>query len=83
MKPGAHHTLPQKYRSEFEALDINIDEPGNVVWRKKEIHHRNNNQLLKEWDQFMSIPENRTTESIMRFREKMENKYFNNTIGDL
>jgi hypothetical protein len=33
----AHHTLPQKHRSEFEALDINIDEPGNVVWRKKKI----------------------------------------------
>ena len=25
----AHHTLPQKYRKQFEALDINIDEPRN------------------------------------------------------
>lgn len=24
----AHHTLPQKYRKQFEKLEINIDEPG-------------------------------------------------------
>jgi RHS repeat-associated protein len=79
----AHHTLPQKYRKEFEKLGINIDEPGNVVWRSKENHRQNSNQLRKEWDDFMSNPENRTTESIMKFRDKMEKKYFNNKTGDL
>ena len=79
----AHHTLPQKYRKEFEKLGINIDEPGNVVWRSKENHRQNSNQLTKEWDDFMSNPENRTTESIMKFRDKMEKKYFNNKTGDL
>lgn len=78
----AHHTLPQKYRKEFEKSGINIDEPGNVVWRSKE-NHRQNNKLTKEWDDFMSNPENRTKESIMQFRDKMEKKYFNNNTGDL
>ena len=59
------------------------DEPGNVVWRSKENHRRNNNQLTKEWDDFMSNPENRTEESVMKFRDRMEKKYFNNNTGDL
>ena len=73
----------QKHRSKFEKLGINIDEPGNVVWRSKENHRRNNNQLTKEWDDFMSNPENRTEESVMKFRDRMEKKYFNNNTGDL
>ena len=36
------------YRKEFEKLGINIDEPGNVVWRSKENHRQNNNKLTKE-----------------------------------
>lgn len=64
-------------------ITINIDEPGNVVWRSKENHRQNGNQLTKEWDDFMSNPENRTKESIMKFRDKMEIKYFNNIKGDL
>ena len=53
-----------------------------MVWRSKENHRRNNNQLTKEWDDFMSNPENRTEESVMKFRDRMEKKYFNNNTGD-
>lgn len=73
----------QKHRKDFEKLGINIDESGNVVWRSKENHRRNNNQLTKEWDDFMSNPENRTEESVMKFRDRMEKKYFNNNTEDL
>ena len=38
----AHHTLPQKWREKFEELGINIDKPGNVVWRDTKNHRKNN-----------------------------------------
>ena len=77
----AHHTLPQKYRSEFEALDINIDEPGNVVWRKKENHRKQNYQHTKKWDDVMNDPANHSQEKIYESREQIELDIFEN-LGD-
>jgi RHS repeat-associated protein len=72
----AHHTLPQKHRSQFEKMDINIDEPGNVVWRETKDHRKNNSQLTKDWDEFMERKP--TKEQVMKKRDNLENKYFGN-----
>ena len=75
----AHHTLPQKYRIQFEKLGINIDKPGNVVWREANGHRKKSNALTIDWDIFMH--ENKTSltkEKVFQFREKMEEKHFGN-----
>ena len=75
----AHHTLPQKYRIQFEKLGINIDKPGNVVWREANGHRKKSNALTIDWDIFMH--ENKTSltkEKVFQFREKMEKKHFGN-----
>lgn len=73
----AHHTLPQKYRKQFEKLGINIDEPGNVVWRETKGHRKNSNKLTKEWKKIME--KNPTTKKgVLKKRDELENKYFGN-----
>ena len=80
----AHHTLPQKFRDLFEKLGINIDEPGNVVWRNKEMHRKYSNAITEEWTNFIdnlkALP---SKEEIYKFRDSIEIKYFNNTKGDI
>ena len=75
----AHHTLPQKFRKQFEELGINIDEPGNVVWRETKSHRKINNKLTKEWNNYMR--KNHTKKQIMEKKNELEKKYFGNT-GD-
>ncbi len=74
----AHHTLPQKYRKQFEKLGINIDNPGNVVWRETKGHRKKSNALTKEWDRFMDKKKPPTQKQIFQFRDEIEKKYFNN-----
>ena len=78
----AHHTLPQKHRSEFEALDINIDEPGNVVWRKKENHRKQNHQHTKKWDDYINNHPAANKEDILKQRDIIEEDIWNN-LGDV
>ena len=59
-----------------EKMDINIDEPGNVVWRETKDHRKNNSQLTKDWDEFMERKP--TKEQVMKKRDNLENKYFGN-----
>ena len=73
-----HHTLPQKYRKQFEKLGINIDEPGNVVWREANGHRKKSNVLTSEWTRFMNRGKSPTKKQIYQFRDKMEKKYFGN-----
>ena len=75
----AHHTLPQKHREQFKQLGINIDEPGNVVWRETKNHRKNNSKLTREWDDFMETKP--TKKQIMNKRDELEKKYFGNN-GD-
>ena len=70
----AHHTLPQKYRKEFEKLGINIDEPGNVVWRKAEVHRTGNTEHAKEWKKFFKKNPHPTKEQVLQQRNIIENK---------
>ena len=72
----AHHTLPQKYRAQFEKLGINIDEPGNVVWRKTNEHRKKSRALTKEWDKFMIRKKPPTKKLVIQFRNEMEKKHF-------
>lgn len=72
----AHHTLPQKYRKQFEKLGINIDEPGNVVWREANGHRKKSNVLTREWNDFMESKHPTTKKQIYQFRDKIEKKYF-------
>lgn len=72
----AHHTLPQKYRKQFEKLGINIDEPGNVVWREANGHRKKSNALTREWNDFMESKHPTTKKQIYQFRDKIEKKYF-------
>ena len=77
----AHHTLPQKHRRDFEKLGINIDEPGNVVWRKTEGHRAKNAEHGKEWDKFFDQNPSPTKEQVIEFRDKTEQKVWGN-MGD-
>ncbi len=70
----AHHTLPQKYRKEIEKLGINIDEPGNVVWRKAEVHRTGNTEHAKEWKKFFEKNPQPTKEQVRQQRDIIENK---------
>ena len=72
----AHHTLPQKYRKRFEELGINIDEPGNVVWRETKNHRKNSNKLTNEWNKFME--KKHTKKQVLNKRDELEKKYFGN-----
>ena len=72
----AHHTLPQKWRKQFEELGINIDEPGNVVWRETKGHRKNNNKLTNDWTEFMV--QNPSKKQILKKRDELEKKYFGN-----
>lgn len=74
----AHHTLPQKYRMQFEKLGINIDEPGNVVWREANGHRKMSNALTNKWNEFMRKYKNPTKKQIYQFRDAIEKKYFGN-----
>ncbi len=77
----ANHTLPQKWREKFEELGINIDKPGNVVWRDTKNHRKNNNILTKEWNRIMR--KTPTKEQVMKKRDELENKFFGNKGGDV
>ena len=72
----AHHTLPQKWRKQFEELGINIDEPGNVVWRETKGHRKNSSSLSKDWKSFMETKH--TKKQVMKKRDELEKKYFGN-----
>ena len=78
----AHHTLPQKYRDQFEKLGINIDNPGNVVWRKTENHRAGNAKHTKAWEKFWNKEreENKaiTVDDIYKFRDELENNLWGN-----
>ena len=76
----AHHTLPQKHRRDFEKLGINIDEPGNVVWRKSEGHRAKSAEHTKAWNDFFDNPANKncTKEQIMDYRKKVEDRIWHN-----
>lgn len=75
----AHHTLPQKYRKNFEKLGINIDNPGNVVWREANGHRKKSNALTKEWDNFMQEQNSSfSRRQAYKFRNKVERKKFGN-----
>ena len=78
----AHHTLPQSKRDVFEKLGINIDEPGNVVWRGKSNHREKSYKLTQEWKTYFDNNPNATKEEIFNFRDYLEIEYFGNFIGD-
>ncbi len=79
----AHHTLPQKYRPQFEKAGINIDEPGNVVWRESKSHRANNHKHIQEWIKFFEDNKNPTREQILEQRKIIENSIWGNTSGDI
>ena len=72
-----NHTLPQKFRKQFEDLGINIDEPGNVVWRETKSHRKNSNKLIKEWKNFMEKTPT-IKKGVLKKRDELENKHFGN-----
>lgn len=74
----AHHTLPQKYRTDFEKLGINIDEPGNVVWRETKKHRENNYKLTQRWTKYMREAKNPTKQDFLNFRDKVESEFYKN-----
>ena len=74
----AHHTLPQKYREKFEKLGINIDAPGNVVWREAKNHRKKSNALTNDWGKFFYQNKTPSKKQIYQFRDQMEKKYFGN-----
>jgi hypothetical protein len=77
----AHHTLPQKHRDKFEKLGINIDEPGNVVWRRTENHRAKNAEHTQAGDEFFDNTPNYTRQQVIEYRNKTEQKLWNN-MGD-
>ena len=82
----AHHTLPQKYRTDFEKAGINIDEPGNVVWRETTKHRKGSKQQEKAWDTFFErcnkTSVSPTKDKIYKERESIEQNVWKNQ-GDI
>ncbi len=82
----AHHTLPQKYRTDFEKAGINIDEPGNVVWRETTKHRKGSKQQEKAWDTFFEgcnkTGVSPTKDKIYKERESIEQNVWKNK-GDI
>ena len=74
----AHHTLPQKYRGFFDKLGINIDEQGNVVWRKRAEHQKGNRSHEKAWDLFLEQNPDATKDEILQHRDRIEIDIWNN-----
>jgi hypothetical protein len=64
----------------IEDLGINIDEPGNVVWRETKGHRKNNNKLTSEWNKYME--QNHSKKQVLKKRDELEKKYFGNK-GDM
>ena len=61
-------------------MGINIDEPGNVVWREAKSHRKNSKKLINEWTEYMqTMP---TKKQMMKKRDELEKKYFGNK-GDI
>ena len=74
----AHHTLPQKHRDKFEKLGLNIDEPGNVVWRKNESHRAGNKQHGKAWDEYFEEHPHASREEVLQERDRIEIEVWHN-----
>ena len=74
----ARHTLPQKHRNDFEKLGINIDEPGNVVWRKSEGHRAKSAEHTNAWDEFFDKNPQPTKEQVMKYRNEVEDRIWHN-----
>lgn len=55
--------------------DINIDEPGHVVWRKTEEHQKKSSQITKEWDHYFEEKQV-TKENVYEIRDHIEKKVF-------
>jgi hypothetical protein len=71
--------LPQKYRAYFEELGINIDEPGNVVWRESKSHQKKSAQATKEWDEVMtSSNKPKTKKEVLEQRNRIEQRVWGN-----
>lgn len=76
--------MPQKYRNDFEKLGINIDEPGNVVWRKSEGHRAKNAEHGKAWDEFFENSPTPTKEQVLQQRDIIEKQVWSNApTGEL
>lgn len=73
-----HHTLPQKHRKQFEKLEINIDEPGNVVWRETKEHQRKSHILTKKWDEYFKNETALTKQDIFKMKDEFEMEVFGN-----
>ena len=69
----AHHIFPQKFRQQFEAAGLNINDPQLGAWWKATDHLSNAGRYNDEWADFLSTE--RSREDIMRFGRTMAERY--------
>lgn len=74
----AHHTLPQKFKFEFDKADINIHDPRFGMWVEKHRHRQGAFEYNRKWNIFFEkhkdVPA--TKEDIRKYLQEL-NKEFN------
>ena len=48
----AHHVFPKKFRTRFDKLGINIDDPKFGSWWETNAHQKNSYSYNLRWDEF-------------------------------
>ena len=71
----AHHVLPHKFIGEFQSIGININDPKYGAWVDAKKHVKWSSKYNKEWEEFLSVPGNRTKEKVLEQAEKMSKEY--------
>ncbi|MCY3820164.1 MAG: hypothetical protein OXH52_12500, partial [Gammaproteobacteria bacterium] len=75
-KPQAHHDLPQKFRDQFEARGIDIDDPKYGRWVEGGPvgdHQKWSTRFNQEWEVFLQ--RNPSAEEIMEQMRDMRKRY--------
>lgn len=60
----AHHIFPQKFRSYFDNVGINIDTPQHITFIDSRIHHAGNYAYNALWSDFIRNNPNATYNSV-------------------
>ncbi|GAB3287362.1 hypothetical protein GCM10027456_83310 [Kineosporia babensis] len=76
----AHHTLPQKFRSKFESLNLDIDDPGQMRWwcSKKGVNTNHQSQARSynaRWSEWFATHPKATRKQVLTFRDSIQGLY--------
>ena len=67
----------------MEQLGINIEQPGNVVWREASKHRKFSKAMTAEWDKFMNTYKSPSKSQICKHRPQFGIKKIELKFGSL